>query len=118
MIKIHLEGQTYGRLFVMYDFEKEIGKSKKNMHICHCKCICGNEVDVFACHLRSGHTQSCGCYKNEQIRKTKNKKHELSHNHLYKKFYQRRRKTPSFSYGDISRVLRSPRRAEGGQYFC
>ena len=87
MIKIHLEGQTYGRLFVMYDFEKEIGKSKKNMHICHCKCICGNEVDVFACHLRSGHTQSCGCYKNEQIRKTKNKKHELSHNHLYKKFY-------------------------------
>lgn len=22
MIKIHLEGQTYGRLFVMYDFEK------------------------------------------------------------------------------------------------
>ena len=32
--------------------------------------------------------------------------------------YQRRRKTPSFSYGDISRVLRSPRRAEGGQYFC
>ena len=33
-------------------------------------------------------------------------------------YYQRRRKTPSFSYGDISRVLRSPRRAEGGQYFC
>ena len=32
--------------------------------------------------------------------------------------YQRRRNTPSFSYGDISRVLRSPRRAEGGQYFC
>ena len=31
--------------------------------------------------------------------------------------YQKRRKTPSFSYGDIRRVLRSPRRAEGGQYF-
>ena len=31
MIKIHLEGQTYGRLFVMYDFEKEIGKSKKRI---------------------------------------------------------------------------------------
>ena len=49
--------------------------------------IGGNEVDVFACHLRSGHTQSCGCYMDEQIRKTKNKKHELSHNRLYKKFY-------------------------------
>ena len=32
-------------------------------------------------------------------------------------FYPNRRKTPSFSYGDIRRVLRSPRRAEEGRFF-
>ena len=32
-------------------------------------------------------------------------------------FIQSRRNTPSFSYGDIRRVLRSPRRAEGGGRF-
>ena len=32
-------------------------------------------------------------------------------------FIQSRRNTPSFSYGDIRRVPRSPRRAEGGTVF-
>ena len=30
--------------------------------------------------------------------------------------YHKRRKTPSFSYGDIRRVLRSPKWAEGGHF--
>lgn len=34
----------------------------------HCKCDCGNEVEVDTRNLKSGHTKSCGCLKN----KTKN----------------------------------------------
>lgn len=26
-----------------------------------CLCDCGNEVDVYGCHLTCGHTRSCGC---------------------------------------------------------
>lgn len=31
----------------------------------HCKCQCGNEIDVDTRNLNSGHTKSCGCLKTE-----------------------------------------------------
>lgn len=36
-----------------------------------CKCDCGNEKDILAVHLRSGHTQSCGCFRAETAAKTR-----------------------------------------------
>ncbi len=30
-----------------------------------CRCDCGEIVEVFACHLKSGHTTSCGCLHNK-----------------------------------------------------
>lgn len=32
----------------------------------HCKCKCGNELDVDTRNLNSGHTKSCGCYVKEK----------------------------------------------------
>ena len=31
----------------------------------HCKCKCGNELDVDTRNLKSGHSKSCGCLKKE-----------------------------------------------------
>lgn len=36
-----------------------------------CRCECGKEIEVQTSHLRSGHTQSCGCYRLDQIIKAK-----------------------------------------------
>ena len=38
-------------------------KTKSGNYIWHCRCDCGNEVDVSSSHLVSGHTTSCGCNK-------------------------------------------------------
>lgn len=32
----------------------------------HCRCKCGNEVDVDTRHLNSGNTKSCGCYNKQK----------------------------------------------------
>lgn len=32
----------------------------------HCRCKCGNEIDVDTRNLNSGHTQSCGCLRKEK----------------------------------------------------
>ena len=62
-------GKKYGRLTVLYATDKR--NSKREVYW-HCKCDCGNEVDVLGRLLRNGTTQSCGCLrlgantKNEQ----------------------------------------------------
>lgn len=54
---IDLTGKQFGALTVLYmndrDFSSRISW--------HCKCECGNECDVDANNLTSGHTKSCGC---------------------------------------------------------
>ena len=37
----------------------------------HCKCKCGNELDVDTRNLNSGHTQSCECFQKERARENK-----------------------------------------------
>jgi hypothetical protein len=56
MREINLIGKTFGKLTV-------ISKSftKKSRIYWKCKCQCGNEKDIDGGHLRSGHTNSCGC---------------------------------------------------------
>lgn len=58
----HLKDETgnkYGLLTVLYR-----GPNSKDGRVqWHCRCDCGNEVDVIAKNLRSGNTKSCGCYK-------------------------------------------------------
>lgn len=66
--KIDLTGQTINRLFVI----REYGRTKSGKVTWLCRCLgrqgddCGNEVVVTVDHLRSGHTQSCGCLQRER----------------------------------------------------
>lgn len=39
----------------------------------HCKCDCGNEIDVDSGNLRTGKTKSCGCKKSDLVSKARAK---------------------------------------------
>lgn len=53
---INMENQRFGRLTVLYRNGSHNGRA-----VWHCKCCCGNEVDVLGKSLRQGNTTSCGC---------------------------------------------------------
>ena len=55
-----LTGQVFGNLTVIGITDKR--KNGYNV-IWHCKCTCGNEIDVKGSDLKRGHTTSCGCIK-------------------------------------------------------
>ena len=80
-----LTGQKFGRLTVI---GRDIQRDKKEFkdekhHSVHwlCKCDCGNPTikSVVGYQLKSGKTQSCGCYASEQIAK-RNKKYSTKIN--------------------------------------
>lgn len=54
--KLDLTGQRYGYLRVLAPADN-IGSRTAWL----CRCDCGRETVVKTCHLRCGHTQSCGC---------------------------------------------------------
>lgn len=60
---IDLTGKTFGRLTVI---SRNGSKNKSANWMCRCEC--GNVLSVNGCHLRSGHTKSCGCYSKEMSR--------------------------------------------------
>ena len=61
------KGDKYGLLTVLERFAINDNKPTKkypngrNFYFCKCRCECGKEITVSQCHLRSGHTTSCGC---------------------------------------------------------
>ena len=54
--KLDLTGQRFGKLTVLAPADN-IG----NRTAWLCRCDCGQEAVVKTCHLRCGHTTSCGC---------------------------------------------------------
>jgi hypothetical protein len=68
--KVVRPGKVFGRLTVLekYDMVEVNHKTGKRVSRYLCKCKCGNECIVKANDLRSGGTQSCGCYKRDRIR--------------------------------------------------
>ena len=58
--RIDLTGKKFGYLTAEYYIKG--GKW-------HCKCDCGNEIDVDTRNLNSNHTQSCGCLQKEKASK-------------------------------------------------
>jgi hypothetical protein len=69
-----LSGDRYGRLIVTSFFGMIAGNRPEKLWVCTCDC--GNIIKVRQNNLRSGHTQSCGCYKEERISES-NKKHGM-----------------------------------------
>ena len=55
--KKDLTNQRFGKLTVMYDTKIR----RQGNIVWHCKCDCGNEIDVREKCLIGGETQSCGC---------------------------------------------------------
>ena len=61
---IDLTNQKFGRLTVVsYNSNNKRGKPTWN-----CLCECGNISVVYGEHLKSGHTQSCGCSRVEKVK--------------------------------------------------
>lgn len=54
-------GQRFGRLVV----SAYVGHDKNGHALWDCACDCGGNKVVRAVHLRTGHTQSCGCIHKE-----------------------------------------------------
>lgn len=77
--RIDLTGQRFGRLLVVG--YSHTNASKKAVWLC--RCDCGNEKLVAGCHLKSGHTVSCGCYKRE-LDTERPKVHGLKGTRLYR----------------------------------
>lgn len=84
MWKFHdLTGQKFGRLEVI----KYLGIDNGKHSLWLCQCDCGKQTKVNTCHLKSGHTKSCGCLHKQSVGgekcnfykhgKTKTRQHNL-----------------------------------------
>ena len=71
--KLDLLGHTFGRLTVI----GEVGKNKFGRTLWKCSCRCGGQKVIATQFLRSGESQSCGCFRKETAAATgkRNKKH-------------------------------------------
>ena len=59
---VDLTNQRFGKLVAIHILSRQ---SKNKYWLC--KCDCGNEVEVTACNLKSGHALSCGCNRKTDI---------------------------------------------------
>ena len=59
---VDISNQRFGRLTALYPTEK---RDKKSSVFWHCKCDCGNELDVTEDSLVHGGYRSCGCLREE-----------------------------------------------------
>lgn len=65
---VDLSGSRFGRLVVNGLDDSSRGSKNLNWF---CSCDCGQDVLISASHLRTGHTQSCGCLRSEVAAKTR-----------------------------------------------
>ena len=79
-----LAGQRFGRYLVVKDSDRRTKAMKKMVW---CKCDCGTEREVVASNLRSGLTNSCGCWKDEKT-SIRRKKHGFSKTTMYHRYRQ------------------------------
>jgi hypothetical protein len=78
---IDLSGDRFSRLTVL----RREGTNKHGNSMWLCRCECGNTLTVASGHLRSAHTQSCGCLMVERAREA-NTTHGLHHTYFRKTF--------------------------------
>lgn len=76
VLPLDLSGHTFERVVVL----SRVGKTKHGNLTWLCKCQCGTEFVASSGHLRSVHTQSCGCLVREKVAKF-GLSSRLSHGH-------------------------------------
>ena len=64
MSLISMEGERFGRLVVLARASNNRRREARWL----VRCDCGTECVVIGNHLRSGHTQSCGCRQRDDLR--------------------------------------------------
>lgn len=64
--KKDISGLTFGKLMALYE---TADRDHNGSVIWHCRCECGNEVDVSYSDLRYNARSSCGCLRDEAARK-------------------------------------------------
>lgn len=67
LITDDITGKRFGKLVAL----RRNGSDRFHLALWDCKCDCGSEVTVRGTHLRSGKTQSCGCYNIEKYQGSK-----------------------------------------------
>lgn len=67
----NLIGKKFGKLTVVAQADDYVSPKGFRMAKWHCKCECGNEIDVLGMSLKNGDTKSCGCYNKTKIRPVK-----------------------------------------------
>ena len=77
-----LSGAIFGKLTVIKRIEDHYYPNGRHDVAYLCRCQCGREVEVLGIHLRSGHTQSCGCFRKETTRQNRTK-HGATNDPLY-----------------------------------
>ena len=77
---IDLIGQKFGKLRVVGKTEK---RTKHGSIMWLCECECGNVLNVSSGNLRSGNTNSCGCYNKQRIKETQTKQNRFDLSHEY-----------------------------------
>ena len=68
-----LVGRIFGRWTVLFRASNASGVSRY-----FCRCSCGETSTVYAMHLRSGRSESCGCLRGEQVAE-RSTKHNQAH---------------------------------------
>lgn len=87
MKKLNLVGLKFGKLTVVSELEERNPHGKV---LFHCKCDCGNEVNVIGSKLKNGWSKSCSCLQKETVRersKIDNKKHGYHKTSIYNTYY-------------------------------
>jgi hypothetical protein len=97
-VKANLLHQTFGRLRVAED----VGSSANGHGMWRCERECGRETVVLATNLKSGHTQSCGCFMVEQTQAANTKHGDIGSPEYdtYRKIIQRCTNPANPSYPD------------------
>lgn len=91
-----LSGRRYGGLVVLSVNERA---PIKGTRFWNCRCDCGAETVVSAAHLKSGHTQSCGCL---HARKTS----EVKTTHGHTKNASNGKRSQSITYSTWRNMIR------------
>jgi hypothetical protein len=71
-------GSVFGKLTILGDAPD----SKCGQRMVYTNCDCGNIKEQALCHLKSGHTSSCGCFHPQKMSEIK-KSHGESNSRLY-----------------------------------
>jgi len=79
--QVDLSGQKFGRLTALHTTRRKIGKIMRTEWVCQCSC--GQTKVVESGNLKSGHTQSCGCYQLQKITKHGCTERNKSNQRLY-----------------------------------